>query len=383
MLDSEPVEIPPSDKIRRFRFRDRNRYLHLMKLGFSKGPGREITSEGLIGAAELYVRHYHLWKILSTLRLFPESIPNIFLYLRNNNAVGLQCTIRKGEKNGSIEILHEVVDLTFQRQGISSRLFRYLLRTLDSRKPHTVLTKVREENIPQLKNREKSGFKVFSRSLTYCFDLAAHKRIKRFDRLKPVHQENSVALIKPRWRDAKKIKISSTPREIVDIDPTLIFPLGLDRRLSGSLKRLFISPLVWRRGIVEKNILQACGFVFFHRLQKTYLLDLSAIPGSGEETAILLNAALNFLQNRPLFPILIELQEHQREIIQSVVDAGFTLRDKHLLLFRIIPFRCVKQIHHHIFSPAECRSNLENPRDDETTRQQNFSSRNSLDIEEA
>lgn len=314
------------------------RYIELLRLGYSEGPARVDTVDALVESARLYGRFFYLWKALSFFQLFPTIIPEIFVCEKDSEAIGVISICRRGGNRGPFYLLHTTVDPLFWRRGIASRLYSHFEDKLDPQRGHRVLTKVREENIPQIKNREKSGFSVYAREMQFSLNPDFWSRSVPLTR-EQVDEDISLRQVSfdlyvPGRSQILGLKIKETPKDVRDCDPAAVFPYGRHSGLSGVLAILLLSPLRWKSGIAINGQLAACGSLVYHRLQKTLELDLSSLPGAKDAVDVLLQQLMQYLSTQPKIQVNTVVNDYQEPIIRALKDRGFSLKDKYLLFCR-------------------------------------------------
>ena len=325
-----------AEVIRRICFRDTERYIELLRLGFVDGPAREETAGGLVRAARLYRHFFIWWRCLSLLNLFRTIVPEILVCEKEGTVAGIMGVRRIGYNNGPFQILHTVVDPAFRRQGIASRLYGHFERSLDTRKDHVVLSKVRENNIPQIRNRHKTGFHNYAKEMRFDIDLASFRSNVRCE--KETSREDSCSSVAtysaPTWAEMRELKFKEMPARVRDFDPVAAFPFGSRPNLSAFLNNAFVARPRWKGGIVRHGQVTACGILIYHRLQHTYELEISALPDSEDSTDMLLRNLARDLSCGPKSLVTAIVRDYQKTVIRVFERFGLSAKTRHLLFSR-------------------------------------------------
>ncbi|MBW1767159.1 MAG: GNAT family N-acetyltransferase [Deltaproteobacteria bacterium] len=312
------------------------RYIELLRLGFSEGPGREDTVDSLLRAARLYERFFLVWKCLSFLQLFPNIIPEIFVCEIDGQVVGAHASRRRGNRKGPFSGVHVAVDPAFRKQGIAYRMFSHRVSILDPSKVHFGLAKVREENEPQIKNIKKIGGHFYARQMRFSLDPDSWYRALHSEIGKGIENPSltikGAVLCRPKWAEIRDIKARETPEEVRRIDPVSIFPFGRPPDLSTFLINLFLTRHKWKGGVKIDGQLVACGILFYDRLQRSYELDLSALPRAKNAVYFLLRKLIQHISKRPKAPINVVVRDYQQSVVEALEETDlFSIKGRYLL----------------------------------------------------
>jgi ribosomal protein S18 acetylase RimI-like enzyme len=322
-----------AEKIREIHHRDMKRYIELLRLGYSDGPAAVDTVNALVQSARLYSRFFYLWKCLSFFHLFPTIIPQILVFEKDGVVVGVRSARRRGGRNGPFFIAHIAVDPAFRRQKIARRLRLYFEQNLDPDTSHIILHKVLETNIPEINNSEKAGYRVYARETTFFLSPDRWSETELFlnNRVNSSMALESADPCKTGWHEIRNLKLKETPAEVMKCDPQAVFPFGRPAGISNILTNIFLTRPEWKGGIVINGDLAACGILIYHRLQRTYELDISALPEANNAVCMVLLNVMKHLSGRAKAPVNVIACDYQESVVAALKDSGFSVKEKNWL----------------------------------------------------
>lgn len=319
-----------AEVIREIRRSDMKKYIELLRLGYTEGPGAVETVNALLQSARLYGRFFYLWKCLSFLHLFPTIIPKILVFEKDGVVVGVRSARRRGGRKGPFFIIHISVDPAFRRQKIARRLRLYFEQNLDPDTSHIILHKVLETNVPEINNSEKAGYHVYARETKFCLPPDGWSETETFlnNRMNFSRSLQSAVHRKPGWHDIKNLKLKETPAEVIKWDTQAVFPFGRVPGISNFLTNIFLTRPEWKGGIAINGELSACGILIYHRLQHTYELDMSAPPGAKDAVCFLLLHVMKHLSGKAKAPVNVIACDYQESVVAALKDSGFSVKEK-------------------------------------------------------
>jgi len=326
------------ERIREICYRDMKRYLELLQLGYSEGPAAVDTVDALLQSARLYGRFFYLWKCMSFLHLFPTIIPQILVFEKEGVVVGVRSVRRRGGHRGPFLVIHISVDPAFRRQNIARRMRSYFEQNLDPDTSHSILHKVLETNTPQMNSSEGGGYHLYARETTFFLSPDVWSQTVRVlgKKVDASVSLESIISCKPKWREIKNLKVREIPSEMKRCDPQSVFPFGRPPGISNILTNIFLTRPEWKGGIIINGELVGSAVLLYHRLQRTYELDISALPEHNDAVYVLLLQVMNHLSERAKAPVNVIVCDYQTSVVEVLKNSDFAVKEKKRLYYKKI-----------------------------------------------